>query len=80
MHIELIFQPNMIEILPNWYKHLFSFNLIKYATINISSKFEDCKSVIGYYFLMARAILSKCGQKLQTVSASKTEAKYIALG
>lgn len=77
----------MIEIglmygqkLNNWMARDFlPIDLIKFADSSFAENLEDQKSVIGYFFLLNKVVVSWCSKKQRTIFTLITKAKYIAL-
>lgn len=56
------------------------YGLTRFPDSNLAGDPKDCKLVIGYYFFLNGAVVLWYSKKQKTVSISKTETKYIALG
>lgn len=74
--MELIFSQ---ESAKQFSKDLLFYRLVGYADSHFAKDPQNQKLVIGYYFILNRAIVPWNCKKQRTVSTSTTKAKYVAL-
>lgn len=81
MHVDLTYdQKAIVSRSSNGFELLFSFKPINCANSNFAGDPRiGRKSVIGYCFFMAGALVCKSSKKQYSVSTSTTKAKYITL-